>query len=389
MKTIPLQAGAYRLAWICIESPAFFKAIPNMTSNNGEQALFSAIQKVATGPEYSKDLSFEEAYETMRYILTGEADPVRSAVLFIGLRMKRETDEENHGILQAILDTAVTAKVDVDDLIDLADPYDGFARNLPASTVLPAVFAACGLPAVIHGLDQAGPKFGLTHRHILQALGAGVDHSPEVAARQIEQSGWAYVDQRHYHPKLHDLIDMRRRMIKRGVITTVEVLGKPLQANGRTHFMTGYVHKAYPPVYISLARQAGFDSATVVRGVEGGLVPSLQQLAGMITYTDNGEAVTLDLDPGDAGIEQASRGVPSSQAGETALDLPALASETAELAMAALGGEAGPYRDSLVYTAAIGLWRTGKSASLREGADMARRVIDSGEARTVFESGIK
>ena len=64
-----------------------------MTQTSGEQALHSAIQKVATVPEDSKDLSFDEANNTMRYIKTGDADPVRSAVLFIGLRMKRETDE--------------------------------------------------------------------------------------------------------------------------------------------------------------------------------------------------------------------------------------------------------------------------------------------------------
>jgi anthranilate phosphoribosyltransferase len=360
-----------------------------MTQTSGEQALHSAIQKVATGPEYSKDLSFDEAYNTMRYILTGDADPVRSAVLFIGLRMKRETDEENRGILQAILDTARTATADVDELIDLADPYDGFARNLPATTVLPAVFAACGLPAVIHGLEQAGPKFGLTHRHVMQALGGDVNMSPEAAALQVERVGWAYVDQKHYHPGLHDLIDMRRRMIKRGVITTVEVLGKPLQARKRTHFMTGYVHKAYPPVYISLARQAGFDTAIIARGVEGGLVPSLQQPAGMITYSNGGDAITLDLDPADAGIDQANRGVPLSQAGEDDQDLASLARETAQRARAALDGETGPYRDSLVYATAIGLWRTGNTASLKDGADAARKAIDTGQARTVFESGIK
>ncbi len=65
-------------------------------------ALHRAIQKVATGPEYSKDLEYEEALETMEFILSGKADPVQVGIFLIALRMKRETKEENRGILQAI-----------------------------------------------------------------------------------------------------------------------------------------------------------------------------------------------------------------------------------------------------------------------------------------------
>ncbi len=60
--------------------------------------LQNAIKKVATGPEYSKDLSYDEALESMTYILGGHADPVQTGIYFIALRMKRETSEENRGI---------------------------------------------------------------------------------------------------------------------------------------------------------------------------------------------------------------------------------------------------------------------------------------------------
>ncbi|MEM8845089.1 MAG: anthranilate phosphoribosyltransferase, partial [Pseudomonadota bacterium] len=62
------------------------------------------IGRVATGPEYSKDLSFEEARATMQFILQNYADPVQAGVYLIALRMKRETEEENGGSLQAVLE---------------------------------------------------------------------------------------------------------------------------------------------------------------------------------------------------------------------------------------------------------------------------------------------
>ena len=64
------------------------------------------------------------------------------------------------------------AEAAVDDLVDLADPYNGYVRHLPAVPFLPAVLAATGLPAVLHGRLAQGPKWGLTPHRVLAACGA-------------------------------------------------------------------------------------------------------------------------------------------------------------------------------------------------------------------------
>ena len=356
------------------------------------------IQKVATGPEYSKDLSLDEARAAMGVILSGQADPVQTAILLIALRMKRETDEENRGVLRAIIEAADIATAPVDEVVDVADPYDGYTRGLPASPFLPAVLAALELPAVSHGLDAVGPKFGITHRKVLKAAGVPVDLSPAEAAARLGDGGpgWAYVDQRAWCPALHDLVPLRATMVKRTVLTTVEVLAGPVRGRKATHLLTGYVHKAYPPVYASLAREAGFDSALIVRGVEGGIIPSLQQPAKVWYYHDRGEEQALDIDPADLDIRRDTRAVPlpsdlppAPQGDSIAatIDSDAAAAVAADNGLAALAGEDGPARDELVYGAALVLHHLGRAASLREAADMARRVIDSGAARERFEAG--
>ncbi|HHI75775.1 MAG TPA: anthranilate phosphoribosyltransferase, partial [Gammaproteobacteria bacterium] len=210
-----------------------------------DRMMFSIIQRIATGPDLSKDISEEEARLGLLGVIQNAVDPVRAAIFLIALRMKRETREENRGALQAILDTTRRATVEVDELLDLADPYDGYNRTLPASPFLPPLLAELGIPTVSHGLDRVGPKYGITHRHVLAAAGVDVDQNTSAAAARLADPdiGWAYVDQAQYNPKLHDLVELRRKMIKRSVITTVEVLAKPLVARGRTHFVTGYVHK--------------------------------------------------------------------------------------------------------------------------------------------------
>ena len=57
----------------------------------------SVIGRVATGPEYSKNISAVETRDAIRAILNNQADPVQAGIFLIALRMKRETDDENIG----------------------------------------------------------------------------------------------------------------------------------------------------------------------------------------------------------------------------------------------------------------------------------------------------
>ena len=351
------------------------------------------IQKVATGPDYSKDLSFEEARDVMRVILNDDPDPVQTSILFIALRMKRETDEENRGMLQALIESSQQVVAEVDELVDVSDPYDGYARGVPASPFLPAVLASLGVNAVSHGLEVVGPKFGATHHRVLKAAGLDVNLSVESAAQQVSDIGWAYVDQKQFAPGLNQLMSLRQRMVKRQVLNTVESLIGPVRGRLKTHFMCGYVHKAYPPIYASLARQAGFDTAMFVRGVEGGTVPSLQQQGRLFYYHEDSELAQRDLSPKDVAIEATSRAVPLPKGLPAvmvadSISLPvdgaALAAVSAQMGVAAMSGEKGMMYESLVYSASIALTHLKRVDSMAEAAEQVRAILDNGQALKSF-----
>jgi len=352
----------------------------------------SIIQRIATGPELSKDISQQEAHLGMKAILDNKIDPVQAGIFLIALRMKRETRDENKGVLDAIREATHGVTADVDEVLDIADPYDGYNRTLPASPFLAPLMAECGIPTVTHGVDAVGPKYGITHRHVLAALGINVDLSTADAAGRLSdpELGWAYVDQASYCPKLHDLVSLRSLIIKRPVITTVEVLAKPVAGKHKTHFMTGYVHKPYPPIYAMLARHVGFDSALLVRGIEGGVIPSLRQAGKYFSYIDRGLEQETDIDPADVGISQSVRAVPLpedlpktiSGADEIAIavDISATAKAAADAGMDALNGKPGATYDSLVYSGSLILNHLGKHNSLASAGEHIRSVLDSGNA---------
>ncbi len=369
-----------------------------ITQTDAAIAMRSCIQRIATGPELSKDLSFDEARTAMEYILQGKVDPVQAGVFLIALRMKRETDDENRGVLQAILGATETVVAPVDELMDVADPYDGYTRGLPASPFIPPVLAACDVPTVSHGLESVGPKYGVTHRKVLRAAGIDVDLSPVDAAARITNSniGWAYVDQKAFCPRLHDLVNLRALIVKRPAVTTVEVMAGPIRGRKKTHLMTGYVHKSYPAIYAMLARHAGFDSALIVRGVEGGVVPSLQQPAKVFYYHDEGEVQQILVEPTSIGISQSKRavaipdGLPKvKNKGDTiatTVDPDAIAKAAAETGIAALEGKGGPAYDSLVYAVAICLLHLKRHDSLQAAADAVHKALDSGEPLARFRA---
>lgn len=371
--------------------------VEELLQQDQKTIMRSIIQRIATGPDMSKDISLEEARAGMAAVLDDAVDPVQAAIFLIALRMKRETDDENKGILSAIQDKATRVTADVDEVFDLSDPYNGYNRTLPAAPFVPAVLAACGVPTVSHGVETMSPKFGITHHRVLKAAGKDIGLSVQQAADQISNSniGWAYVDQNAYCPALHDLTALRSNIVKRQAITTVEVLVGPIRGKNKTHYMSGYVHKPYTRVYAMLARHAGFDSCLMIRGVEGGITPSLRQSGKVFYYHDKGVELAQEFNPADIGIEQNVRArplpeelppAPESEDVSAHFDADAVATMAADAGLSALNGERGSTYDALVYSAAIALWHLKKYDNLNAAADRVREVLDDGSALKHFEA---
>jgi len=190
------------------------------------ELIRSAIQRVATGPELSKNLSREETRAVMHALLEGSADPVQAGVYLIGLRMKRETTDELKGVMDALQDRTTVVQASADNVVAIADPYNGFNRTLQGSLFVLPVLAACGISAYSHGVELGGPKFGVTHHTIIKALGGNPLRNTNTIADRISDPsiGWGYLDQRIMCPALHQLNDLRARIVKRPVLSTTEVL---------------------------------------------------------------------------------------------------------------------------------------------------------------------
>ena len=247
-----------------------------------------------------------------------------------------------------------------------------------------------GYPIISHGVLSVGPKYGCTHHLTLKELNYNCENSHEEIAARLEDKniGWAYADQSIFNPKLHNLMNLRKKIIKRPVITTVEVLVKPISSK-HDAFFTGFVHKPYPPIYLELSRNAAFHSASVIRGTEGGIIPSLRQIGKVHHYDSSGEEDKMyEVKPEDLEINDESRAVdiPDSIVRkdtkdkiESKVSATDIAKATVKSGHEALSGIDGAMKSCIQLGASIALQRMTGDDILKCSKEVLK-VIDSGSA---------
>src|SRR4029079_12220789 len=98
-----------------------------------------------------------------------------------------------------------------------------------------------------------------------------------------------------------------------------------------------------------------------------------------IAALEKGEVRTFDINPEDIGIPRAKPEV--LKGGDAEANATAL--------MAVLNGSKGPYRDIAILNASAALIVAGRAKDLKEGAAIAAKSLDSGEAGSRLERLIK
>jgi anthranilate phosphoribosyltransferase len=243
----------------------------NTPHSDPAERMQTYLQKIATGPKMSKDLTREEAEDGLLSILKGSVSPVRAGIFLIAARMKLETVEENIGYWQALDRTTVKQEIPFERLLQIADPFDGFNRVPYFGFFIMPVLAAMGLPAYGHSTHSLPPKFGITFEDLLgkhYGVSSGDDGDQRIAL--LKKYRFAYLSTKHTNPALENLREMREEIIKRPMLATLEKMLQPVKVNSGGNFLaSGYFHKGYEVSMLAVARLSGFDTTVLGNGVEG------------------------------------------------------------------------------------------------------------------------
>jgi anthranilate phosphoribosyltransferase len=319
-----------------------------------------------------RDLTEDEAHEVMNEIMRaglGEEDGVATeaqlGAFLTALRMKGETVDEIVGMAKAMREHALHVEIDARPLLDTCGTGGSSKKIFNASTAAAFVAAAAGAKVAKHGNRAMTSKSGSAD--LLEALGAEVVLTPKQVATCVEQTGVGFMFAQSFHPAMKFAGPLRPQIGIRNVFNILGPLTNPAEAN--CHVM-GVANQQIGEKLAHVLNRLGIRHALVVNGADG-----LDDLTvtgeSHIFEVKSGQVTERTVTPFDLGV---SRHDESEIAGGT----PEENAQVFRDVLAGTGSRA--VRDLILANAGAGLYVTGLASSIKNGAELAAKAIDSGDA---------
>jgi anthranilate phosphoribosyltransferase len=317
------------------------------------------IAKAATGAPLTR----QEAAIAFDRMMSGEATPSQMGGLLMALRVRGETVEEITGAVTTMRGKMLGVKAPP-EAVDVVGTGGDASGSFNISTCASFIVAGAGVPVAKHGNRALSSKSGSAD--VLTALGVKIDLTPKQVGRCIEEAGIGFMFAPAHHPAMKNVGPTR---VELGTRTIFNLLGPLSNPAGVKRQMIGTFSKHWVEPMAQVLKNLGSESIWVVHGSDG-LDEITTTGTTSVAALDNGKITTFEVTPEDAGLPRASAAALRGGDGEA----------NARTLLDVLKGKPSPYRDVSLLNAAAALIVAGKAKTLKDGAAIAAKSIDSGEA---------
>ena len=317
------------------------------------------IERVTEG----EDLSQADAREASTAVFDG-ATEAQIGALLTGLRAKGETEAEIAGFAEGMRDAARTIDPDRTPLVDTCgtggDDYD----TINVSTTSTFVAAGAGVPIAKHGNYSVSSSSGSAD--VLEEVGVTVDVEPPAVEAAIEADGIGFMLAPVFHPAMKAVIGPRKELGMRTIFNILGPLTNPAGADGQ---VLGVYDPALVPLVANALARMDVERALVVHGA--GLDEVAIHDETTVAEVSGSDIEEYTITPGDLGLERhpiadIEGGSPSDNA--------------ADLTGIVEGEVDGAKRDIILANAGAAVYVAGMADSHRDGVEVARQAIASGDA---------
>lgn len=323
-----------------------------------------------------EDLTYDEAFNAMNEIMSGETTPTQNAAFLAALSTKSakaETADEISGCAAAMRSHALRVETDF-EVFEIVGTGGDNAQSFNISTTAALIAAAGGVKVAKHGNRAASSKCGTAD--CLEALGVNINQTPEKCVELLEKVGMCFFFAQKYHTSMKYVGAIRKEL---GFRTVFNILG-PLTNPARPKLQLLGVYDEYlveplTRVLIDLGVRRGM----VVFGMDKLDEISLSSPTAICEFKD-GWYKRYTISPEDFGFKLCQKS--ELRGGEPA--------ENAKITRAILSGEeTGEKLDAVLLNAGAALYIAEKAASMSEGIQLAKSLIDSGAAISTLEKFIE
>ncbi len=313
-------------------------------------------------------LSEEQAEAAFGIMMSGDATPSQMGGFLMALRVRGETVAEITGAVRTMRAKMLPVEAPA-GAIDTCGTGGDAKGTLNVSTGAQFVVAACGVPVAKHGNRALSSKTGAAD--VLAALGVNIDADLKLLERALREAGTCFLMAPRHHSAMRHVAPTR---VELGTRTIFNLLGPLSNPAGVKRQLIGVFAKEWVEPLAQVLKSLGHERAWVVHGADG-----LDELSttgpSTVAELKDGEIRVFEVAPQDAGLPEARL-----------QDLLGGDQETNAAALRALlGGESGPYRDIVLFTAAAALLVAGKVPDLKQGVEMGAEAIASGKAKAVLD----
>lgn len=333
-------------------------------SNN----LKPVIARLAAGETLS-DAQAETAFDV---IMSGEATPAQIGALLMAMRLRGETVAEITGAVRAMRNrmTAIEAP---DGAMDVCGTGGDGAGTLNISTAVTFVVAGCGVKVAKHGNRALSSRTG--GADVLAELGVNLDVPIEKLSGVLNEAGCVFLFAPRHHPSMRHAAGPRVELATRTIFNLLGPLANPARVKRQ---LTGVFAPDWTLPMAETLAALGHQSAWLVHGQ--GLDELTVAGPNHVTALRDGSISSFTVEAADAGLATAP--VAAIKGGEAPQNAAALRA----LLESRDGGEARPYRDTVLLNSAAALIVAGKAGDLREGVDLAGRSLASGAALAALDT---
>ncbi|MBR1440427.1 MAG: anthranilate phosphoribosyltransferase [Lachnospiraceae bacterium] len=322
-----------------------------------------------------EDLNYQEAYAVMNEIMSGETSPTQNAAFLAALSTKSaraETTEEIAGCAAAMRDHATRVDTGM-DVLEIVGTGGDNAGSFNISTTTSIVAAAAGIKVAKHGNRAASSLCGTAD--CLEALGVNIDQTPGKCMELLKEVGMCFFFAQKYHTSMKYVGPIRKELGFRTVFNILGPLTNPASPTMQLlGVYDGYLVEPLAQVLVSLGVKRGM----VVFGEDKLDEISLSSPTKICEIKD-GWFKSFEITPEDFGFERCTKEDLKGGAPE----------ENAKITRAILNGEKGHKRNAVLLNAGAALYIGGKAESMKEGVELAAKIIDSKEAARTLEKLIE
>lgn len=320
-----------------------------------------AIELVTEG----KNLTEEEARETMNIMLSGEASQAQIGAFLTALRMKGETLDELVGFASVLRDKAEVIAPKVDNYVDLVGTGGDCTYTFNISTTAAFVVAAAGLPVAKHGNRSISSKSGAGD--VLEALGVNIMAEPAQVQYCVEEVGIGFMFAQLFNKSMKYVGQARKEM---GIRTAFNILGPLANPSRAKNMVVGVYDSAITEQVAKAMNRLGVERALVVSGKDN-MDEITTTTTTIISEINHGTVKTFEITPEQFGLKRAT--LEDLRGGD--------GSANAEITKHILTGEEqGAKRDIVLLNAGATLYVGGLADSIADGIALAVKAINSGAA---------